>query len=154
MLKNKHIYIFALILIAIVTIAISVVVSAYNKDKPISPNNNIDVLSLNDMAKIKVAYESEDNKKEFIELCETIELAVANKLLDGSVTNDTQLGEAINKINNILKTDDWSYIGLESSTYWMGTWNIDSEGTLTFTFKDENIKPSWASHEEVQKYIR
>ena len=154
MLKNKPIYIFAAILIAVVTIAISIVVSVYNQNKPIVPDKYIEVLSSNDMAKIKTAYETEGKKQEFLELCSRIELAVANKLLDGTVTNDEELATAIGKINNVLKTDDWSYLGIESSTYWMGKWKLDSKGMLAFSFQDENIKPSWVQDEDVKKYIK
>ena len=154
MTKNKPIYIFAVILIAIVTIAISVVVSVYNKNRPIVPDKYIEVLSSNDMSKIKAAYNSEDKKKEFLVLCESIELAVANKILDGSVTNDEELAKAIQKINEGLKSEDWAYLGLETSKYWMGQWVVDSKGAITFTFQSNNIKPDWVQDEDVAKYIK
>lgn len=154
MLKDKPIYIFAVILIAIVTIAISVVVSVYNKNKPIVPNKDIEVISSNDMLKIKTLYEAEDKKSEFLDLCSKIELAVANKLLDGTVTNEEQLKKAINKINSMFLTDDWTYIGLEASTYWMGNWQLNNKGGVIFEFQDENIKPSWAQDKDVKKYIK
>lgn len=154
MLKNKPIYIFAAILIAIVSIAISVVVMMYNKNKPIVPDKYIEVSSSNDMAKIKAAYEEEGKKQEFIYLSKSIELAVANKLLDGSVTTDEELLTAIKKINNVLASEDWSYLGLEVSTYWMGKWELDSKGLVRFTFQDEAMKPDWAKDEDVKSYIK
>lgn len=154
MLKNKPIYIFAVILIAIVTIAISVVVSVYNKNKPIVPDKYIEVVSSNDMAKVKIAYEAEGKKQEFLDLCSKIELAVANKLLDGTVTNDEELAAAISEINKVLLTDDWSCLGIDSSTYWMGKWELDSKGVVTFKFQDENMKPDWAQDEDAKKYIK
>lgn len=154
MLKNKPIYIFAAILIAIVTIAISVVVSVYNENKPIVPDQDIEVVSSNDMLKVKSAYETEGKKKEFLDLCSKIELGVANKLLDGTVTNDSQLKAAIEKINKILLTDDWSDIGVEASTYWMGKWELTGSGAVTFTFRDSNLKPNWADDTDVKQYIK
>ena len=154
MVKNKPIYIFAVILIAIVSIAISVVVLAYNKDKPIIPDKYIEVLSSNDMSKIKIAYEGDEKKQEFLNLCASIELAVANKLLDGSVTNDQELAVAISKINNVLVSNDWSYLGIDESTYWMGKWKLDTNGALSFTFQEADIKPNWAQDEDVKKYIK
>lgn len=151
--KNKPIYIFAAILIAIVTIAISVVVSVYNKNKPIVPDKYIEVTSSNDMSKIKIAYEADGKKQEFLDLCSKIELAVANRLLDGTVTNEQELALAISKINDVLKTDDWSYLGLEASTYWMGNWWLDSKGAVKFTFKENNMKPDWAQDEDAKVYI-
>ena len=154
MLKNKPVYIFAAILIAIVIIAISVVVSAYNKNKPVVPNTGIEVISSNDMLKVKSAYEQTGKKQEFLDLCSKIELGVANKLLDGSVTNDEELMAAIKKINSILLTEDWSYIGVEASTYWMGKWELTDKGAITFTFRDANIKPNWAQDEDAKVYIK
>lgn len=154
MLKNKPIYIFAAILIAAVTIAISVVVSYYNKNKPIVPDKYIKVVSSNDMIKIRKAYEAEGKKQEFLELCSQIELAVANKLLDGTVTNEQELANAISKINSVLLTDDWTYIGLEASTYWMGTWVLNEKGAVTFTFSQNEIKPEWTQDEDVKIYVK
>ena len=154
MLKNKPIYIFATILIAIVIIAISVVVSVYNKNKPIVPDKDIEVFSSNDIEKVKAAYETDGKKQEFLDLCSKIELGVANKLLDGSVTNDQELSAAINKINSMLLTDDWSYIGVEASTYWIGKWKVTQKGAVTFTFRDENMKPDWTQDKDVKTYIK
>ena len=154
MLKNKPMYIFAVILIAIVTIAISVVVFQYNKNKPIIPDKYIKVSSSYDMAKIKSAYETDEKKGEFLNLCETLELAVANKFLDGSVTNDEELTQAIQKINGVLATDDWSYLGIKSSTYWMGKWQLDNKGSVKFTFNSQDIMPKWTQDEDVKIYIK
>ena len=154
MLKNKPMIIFIVILIAIIIVAISVVASVYNKNKLVVPDNSIDVISSNDMFKIKAAYEAQGKKQEFLELCGKIELAVANKLLDGTVTNDQELAEAIQDINTVLSTDDWKYLGLQASNYWMGTWNVDANGALKFSFKDVNIKPNWANDEDVVQYIK
>ena len=154
MLKNKPMIIFIVILIAIVIVAISVVVSVYNKNKSVVPDNSIDVISSNDISKIKTAYEVQGKKQEFLELCGKIELAVANKLLDGTVTNDQELAEAIKDINTVLSTDDWKYLGLQASNYWMGSWSLDTKGAIKFSFKDASIKPNWADDEDVIKYIK
>lgn len=154
MIKNRPIYIFVILLIAIVSIAISVVVYEYNKNKPIVPDKYIEVSSSYDAQKIKSAYETDAKKQEFLKLCGSIELAVANKFLDGSVTNETELESAIQKINGVLKSEDWSYLGLESSNYWMGSWQLNSQGTITFTFKTQEIMPDWAKDDDVQQYIK
>ena len=154
MLKDKPIYIFAAILIAIVAIAISVVVSVYKENKPIVPDQDIEVFSSDDMLKVKSAYEADGKKQEFLDLCCKIELGVANKLLDGTVTNDNELKAAIEKINKVLLTEDWSYIGVEASTYWMGKWELNDSGAVTFTFRDSNLKPNWAEDSDVKQYIK
>lgn len=154
MLKNKSMLIFITILIAVIIIAISVVVSQYNKNKPIIPDRYIEVSSSQDMLKVKNAYEVQGKKEEFLSICESIELATANKLLDGTVTNDEELSKAIGNINQILASDDWSALGLETEDYWMGKWLLDSKGAVKFEFKNNNIKPSWTKDEEIKKYIK
>lgn len=154
MLKNKPLIIFITILIAIIIIAISVVVSVYNKNKPIVPDNSVEVVSSNDMQKIKKTYESEGKKEEFLKVCSDIELAIANKFLNGTITNDDELAKEIEKINGVLKSKDWSYIGVKHTSYWMGDWQLDEKGSLTFTFSNTDIKPSWAQDSDVNKYIK
>lgn len=155
MIKNKPVLIFITILIAVIIIAISVVVSSYNKNKPITPDMKyIGVMSSQDMIKIKAKYDLKENKKTFLRICETIELAVTNKLLDGTVTNDDELEKAIKVINDMFKTDDWTYLGLEYPSYWMGQWQLDNMGLLYFSFESNDIKPDWAGDEEVKKYIK
>lgn len=153
MSKDKTLIIFIILLMAVIVIAISVVVSVYNKNKPIVPNNTIELISTNDMLKIKTAYEAEGKKQEFLDLYGKIELATANKLLDGTVTNDEELAEAINKINAVLLTNDWSYLGIEASNYWMGSWQLDSSGVVKFVFTEKEIEPSWVMDSDVKEII-
>lgn len=153
MVKNKPVLIFITILIAVIIIAISVVVSVYNKNKPIIPDTSLEVISSSDMVKIKTAYEAEGKKQEFLELYKQIELAVANKLLDGSVTNTEQLNVAVENINKTLSSDDWSTLGVTSSNYWMGKWHLDSKGTVKFTFVKQELQPDWITDEDVKEII-
>lgn len=153
MSKDKTLIIFIILLMAVIVIAIGVVASVYNKNKPIVPDNRIDTLSTNDMLKIKTAYEAEGKKQEFLDLYSKIELATANKLLDGTVTNDEQLSHAINKINSVLLTDDWSYLGLEASNYWIGSWQLDKSGVVKFTFTEKDLEPSWVMDSDVKEII-
>lgn len=151
--KKLPIYIFYIILAVIIIIAVSVVVCSYNKDKVIIPDNNITYeLTDKNMESIKEQYNSETKKQEFITCYKDIELKVANKLLDGSVTKEEELKEEIDKINNMFKTQNWSYINYESTNYWMGTWMLDNTGKLSFTFKYEKIKPDWAI--DLKEYIK
>jgi len=154
MSNNKPIYIFVMILAVIVSIAAWLIVAQYNNNKPIVPDKYIEELSLKDMVKIKKTYEQEGKKEEFLELCESIELAVVNKFLDGSVTNDAQLSQAIYRINGVLESNDWSYLGLVEPEYWMGKWSLDDKGAVEFTFQDEDIKPDWIQDEDVKEYIK
>lgn len=151
--KKLPIYIFYIILAVILVIAVSVVVYSYNKDKVVVPDNNITYeLTDKNMESIKEQYNSETKKQEFITCYKDIELKVANKLLDGSVTKETELKEEITKINKMFKSNDWSYIGYKTTNYWMGTWMLDDTGKLSFTFKYEKIKPDWAT--SLKEYIK
>jgi len=155
MVKNKPIILFITILMAIVAIAIGIVVLVYNQNKPMVPNvNYTDELSVSAMSKLKEQYSNDEKKEEFLSLCEEIELAVANKLLDGSVTNDEELTSQITKINGMFLTKDWTYLGLEFPTYWMGTWSLDASGILKFSFNSEELKPSWVTDKDIVKYIK
>ena len=154
MQKNASLYLVILILIAIVIIAISIVASNYNKDRSIVPDVSLGVLSSENMIKVQEKYDTEENKEKFILLAKDIELKVANIILDGTVTNDAELQDKIQYINGILKTKNWTALGIEYPTYWMGIWSLDSKGNLLFTFEDESIKPSWAKDTQCSKYIK
>ena len=95
-----------------------------------------------------------ERKDEFLKICKDIELAVTNRILDGTVTNDDELKGAINEINNILKTSNWEKLEITYPNYWMGSWKLNDEGKLEFTFKYDEIKPNWVKDEEVSKYIK
>lgn len=153
--NNKPIVILIIVLIAIASIAIGIVVVSYNENKPVNPDVSlVDALSSNDMGKIKAKYDTKDCKEEFIAVCESIELAVANKLLDGTVTNETELQNEILNINKMFLTNDWSKLGLEFPSFWMGTWSLDSTGAVKFSFANDEIKPNWIQDEDVNKYIK
>ena len=155
MKKNLSLYIFVIILVAVLVVAISIVVRSYNKAKSITPDvNYLRTLTIEDMEKIKMQYSTEDKKQEFLDICSKIELTVANMFLDGSVTNKEELKTKVNNINQILASKNWDDLGMEFPNYWMGTWNLDDNGKLTFTFNNEGIKPEWTKDIDVSKYIK
>ena len=154
MKKHIPVVILIIILAIIIFFMAKIVITNYEKNRPINPDISLENLNDNDLNKIKAKYESEKIKEEFLNLCNEIELAVTNRLLDGTVTNDEELKEAINEINNILKTTNWDDLGLPYPSYWMGTWKLNEEGKLEFNFKYKEIIPSWTKDIEVTKYIK
>lgn len=143
------------ILVAVVITVTSIVVRSYNENKSIMPDATYErELSKTNLENIKKQYERDGVDSEFEELYKKIELAVANKMLDGTVTSESELQAKITKINNMFKTDDWSYLGVEFPKYWMGTWSLDEKAKLHFTFSYEEIKPVWTSNIEVSEYIK
>ena len=143
------------ILVAVVITVASIVVRSYNENKGIMPDATYDKeLSETNLAKIKAQYEKDGISLEFEEIYEEIELAVANKMLDGTVTSNEELKAEISKLNDMFKTDDWSYLGIEFPKYWMGTWSLDETGKLYFAFDYEEIVPAWVSQVEISEYIK
>ena len=155
MKEKAPIIIVIAILVAVIVTVTSIVVYSYNENKSIMPDATYDKeLSETNLAKIKEQYEKEGASAEFEELYNKIELAVANKMLDGTVTSDNELKTEIEKINKMFKTEDWSYLNLEFPKYWMGTWSLDQTGKVYFTFDYEEIVPAWASSVEINEYIK
>ena len=152
MKKHIPIMLFIIILAIVIFIMVKIVVKSYEKNRPIIPDASLENLSSNDLKKIKDKYEGK--KQEFVNLCGEIELAVTNRILDGTVTNEDELKNVVGEINDILKTDNWETLGISYSPYWMGNWKLNNEGKLEFTFKYEDIKPSWINDKEVSKYIK
>ena len=143
------------ILVAVVITVTSIVVRSYNENKSIMPDATYSKeLSKTNLENIKKQYERDGVDSEFEEIYKKIELAVANKMLDGTVTSDSELKAEIVKLNNMFKTDDWSYLGVEFPKYWMGTWSLDDNAKLYFAFSYEEIKPVWTSNVEVSEYIK
>jgi len=143
------------ILVAVVVTVTSIVVRSYNENKSIMPDATYNKqLSKTNLENIKKQYERDGVDSEFEEVYKNIELAVANKMLDGTVTSDSELKAEIAKLNNMFKTDNWSYLGIEFPKYWMGTWSLDETGKLYFAFSYEEIKPVWTSNVEVREYIK
>lgn len=155
MSKKAPIYIFYIILAVVIITAVGIVACSYNKNKIVVPDNNISYeLTKKNMESIKEQYNTETKAEEFLKFCEELELNVTNKLLDGTVTTNEELEEEINKINLMFKTTDWSYIDFNYEDYWMGSWQLDENGMLTFEFKYEEIKPDWVNNENIKIYIK
>lgn len=143
------------ILVAVVITVTSIVVRSYNKNKSIMPDATYSKeLSKTNLENIKKQYERDGVSTDFEEVYKNIELAVANKMLDGTVTSDDELKSEIAKLNNMFKTEDWSYLGIEFPRYWMGTWSLDNKAKLYFTFDYEEIVPVWVSQIEISEYIK
>ena len=153
--KKAPLMIVVAILVAVVITVISIVVPVADEEKSIKPGVRYSKeLSKENMAKIKSEYEREGVALEFESEYDKIELAVANKMLDGTVTSDSELKKEITRINEMFKGNDWSYLGLEFPEYWMGTWSLDNTAKLYFTFDYEEIKPEWINTVKMKDYIK
>ncbi len=155
-MENKALIIKTIAILVVVAIITAGIVALSDKNKEsITPNAEYTKsLSEEQMLEIKLEYELEGNKEEFVELYNNIEQTVAAKLLDGTVTTDSELKEEIERINNMFSTSNWDYLNLIYPSYWMGTWKLDNTGKLTFTFRNVGIKPNWVSEIEMKDYVK
>lgn len=143
------------ILVAVIIAVISIVVPVADEEKSIKPDAKYSKeISKENMEKIKSKYEQDGVALEFESEYNEIELAVANKMLDGTVTSASELEEEITKINDMFKSYNWEYLNLEFPDYWMGTWSLDDTGKLYFKFEYEEIKPEWVKTVEMKDYIK
>lgn len=138
----------------IVITCICVICSSYVKNKPYTPDaTNNSLISSNNLLKIKESYEQNKVKEKFIDTFKKLEQNISKKILDGNVINDETLNREIIKINEVLHTEDWSYINSDFDKYWMGSWSIDKNVRLSFKFKLKDIEPDWIDSEDVVDYI-
>jgi hypothetical protein len=140
------------ILVAVVIIVAGIVLLLNNKEDNLS-NGNMEITN-EKMLEIKESYEVSGKSEEFVILYNTLETAIANKFLDGTITTDEAFQEEINKINNILKTSNWEYLDVAYTDFWIGVWNLDSKGKLYFTFANDGIKPDWINETEIKEYVK
>ena len=104
MSKRTPIIVFGIILVAVIITAASIVASSYSKNKKLVPDaTNKSSLNEKSINNIKSEYETEKAKQDFVKQYEEIELAVANKFLDGSVVNEQQFKEKVELINKIFR---------------------------------------------------
>ena len=153
-MNKKAPLIIGLVILVIVIILVLVVPVADEDNNLMNSVKSGRELSKEEMARLKLQYEGESVALEFENDYKKIELAVANKMLDGTVTSEQELQDTIAKINDMFKGEDWTYLNLEFSDYWMGTWSLDNTGKLYFTFYYEEIKPEWVKTVSVKDNIK
>ena len=96
---------------------------------------------------------TEISKEAFVELKNSIELKVANLMLDGTVTDDNSMKEKIEEINNLLEKEKWDKLGIISNEEFDGTWSLDENGMVKFKFNNALSKPSWATDVDITEHI-
>lgn len=95
----------------------------------------------------------ENTKESFIELKESIELKVANLMLDGTVIDDESMEEKIEDINSLLEKEKWDKLEITCNVEFVGTWKLDENGMLKFKFDSKELEPSWITDTEIKEYI-
>ena len=95
----------------------------------------------------------ENTKASFIELKKSIELKVANLMLDGTVVDDESMEEKIEDINSLLEKEKWDKLDITCNVEFAGTWKLDENGMLKFKFDSKGVEPSWIGDTDVSEYI-
>lgn len=142
------------IIILIVFIAVIVVVIFVPKSGNFSPDVTKNRYKSEKSAdELKLTYEKDGVKEEFLKDVSNVQNAVSMALLNDEVVNDKKLKERITEINKVLKSEDWSMLDITMPTFWVGTWSIDKSGTVKFTFVNDKCIPDWAHDEDAKVHI-
>lgn len=150
--EKRFVLIICGVIVLTLIISITIGISVHNSHKSIE----LDVdarYSEEEALKVKDMYNTEDMKREFLDVAENISSSVAAKLLDGSVTDTDSLAINIQNINMILSSSDWGALNLLRPTKWIGTWYLDGAGFLKFRFSSKTFEPDWVNDESVFEYI-
>lgn len=142
------------IIILIIALAILLFVILIPNSGEFSPDvNKSRYRSDKNSEELKSVYEQAENKERFLEDANTIQNAVSMAILSDDVTDDAKMENKVKELNKELKGSKWEALNIQVPTFWVGTWSVDSLGAVKFTFLNKNSIPSWASDEDVKKYI-
>ena len=142
------------IIILVILIAAVIVIICVPNSGEFSPDvTESKYKSEKNAEELKLKYEEAGNKEKFLTDISNIQNAVSMALLNDEIVNDSQLKTRIKEINKVLKKDDWSMLNISIPTFWVGTWSVDSTGTVRFTFVNDECIPNWANDEDAKVHI-
>jgi len=142
------------IIILVVLIAAIIVIICVPNSGEFSPDvTESKYKSEKNAEELKLKYEEDGNKEKFLADISNIQNAVSMALLNDEIVNESQLKTRIKEINKVLKKDDWSMLNIDVPTFWVGTWSVDSTGTVKFTFINDKCIPEWANDEDAIVHI-
>lgn len=102
---------------------------------------------------LKAVYEEDGNKEKFLDDVTKIQNAVSMALLNNNVVDEKTMDSRVEDLNKELKKDRWDLLGIEVPTFWVGTWSVDSTGTVKFTFLNKASIPSWGNDEDAKAHL-
>ncbi len=142
------------ILIVIIFVAIIILVIYVPESGEFSPDvNKSRYRTEKNAEKLKEVYEEDGNKEKFLDDVSKIQNAVSMALLNNDVIDEKTLKSRLQDINKEMKKEKWDLLGLEVPSFWVGTWSVDSTGTVKFNFLNKASVPSWANDEDVVVHI-
>lgn len=102
---------------------------------------------------ILIQYEKDGMKENFLEYYNKLQTAIGMYILSNSTLDSNSFSNISNTLNDDLKKEEYSTLGVEKSTVWNGYFSIDSNGIVKFKFKNKEIEPSWIIDSDLQSKI-
>lgn len=142
------------VIILIVAVAILLFIILVPNSGEFSPNvNKSRYRSDKNAEQLKLVYEEEGNKEKFLNDVQTIQNAVSMAILNDNVVDAATMESKVNELNKGLKQNKWKTLNIEVPTFWVGTWSVDSSGSVKFTFLNKDSMPSWVEDSDVKNHI-
>lgn len=137
-----------------IIIALIVLISNISKADTFSSPDNTKAKYLNEKnsSKVKMVYNSNEKKDQFIALAKDIELRIVNYYIN-TITKTNSQESVINNLNRQLEKREWTSIDMREPQEWIGSWSVDKTGALKFKFLNEKMEPNWINDKDVTKYI-
>ncbi len=142
---------FAIVVLVFIAIAILVIVL-------IRANTRINITEVNDISKLNakkyaneilIEYQKDDTKQKFIDDYDLIQGAIGLYIMNNSTNSPDSFSNIINDLKSILNEDDWSKLEIDKPNFWNGSFSVDENGILKFTFSLKEIEPSWVNDEDI-----
>lgn len=142
------------VIILIVAVAILLFIILVPNSGEFSPNvNKSRYRSDKNAEQLKLVYEEEGNKEKFLNDVQLIQNAVSMAILNDNVVDAATMESKVNELNKELKQNKWKTLNIEVPTFWVGTWSVDSSGSVKFTFLNKDSMPSWVEDADVKNHI-
>lgn len=145
---------FILFIVAIVLIILAFLFLLGIFNKKIDSNTDLSKVNAKKYSEqILNQYEKDGMKENFLEYYDKLQTAIGMYILSNSTLDSNSFRNISDTLNNNLKKEDYSALGVEKSTVWNGYFSVDSNGVVKFKFKNKEIEPSWVKDNDLQAKI-
>lgn len=103
---------------------------------------------------LKLSYEVDGKKEEFLVEASEIQNAVSMEILNSNVVDNASLKTKIKEINKELTKDTWTTFNMDKPAFWVGTWKVESDGSVKFQFINKKVEPNWVTDEDAVSYVK
>lgn len=142
------------IIIIILIALVSIVISVKNADTFKFPDNTkAKYLNEKNSGKIRLVYNSNEKKEQFLNLAKDIEIRTVNYYIN-TITPKKSLEVVISNMNKEFSKKEWTLIDMKKPKEWIGSWSADKKnGDVKFKFLNKKMEPNWIDDKDVIKYI-